>query len=585
MDDNVLKSLTVVPSKPEDYILHNQGEDRWLCFLLIQRGWRVEFSAACDSYTACPVTFKEFYNQRRRWNPSTLFHNFNLIKDARRLTARNEDISYFYIGYQLINFIGGIIAPGSMLLVLTGTFEIAFGISSTAAFILNIALVAVFIIACLTLDSDKQIEVAKVLSAIYAVMMVISYGAIIVNIVLDGPLTLANLGFLATFASFFLAAALHPQEFGNIVHCFVFMIALPAMFIILNIYSLLNMHIVSWGTREAAKPEDTDKTSQKRKADWKDYLKRIGENISSCFGFNKAQHQILNEINQLSEKLDKMGKDSSSGKIEHSEVTVSEDKLPVEPAEKDLDVETSGKTKEVKWKGDGTVTDDVPVLHLEMKEEKFWIELIEKYLKPLQENKEQKASTEKELKEMRNSISVGIILINIIWIAVVYVFQANAEALAMIWPLGAKGPNITFYTDYPEESSANVVYMEYEYLLLEPVGIVFVGMFFFIIGLMMIGLLIHRVFTLGHIVATTNLFDIKKDSLKDCVNIIKDVQQNLKPDQSNKTLEEKTVDLIRSISHDEARQMGEARPQLYRRNTIQALQAGAYTRADKQKSS
>ena len=50
MDDNVLKRLTKVPSRPEDYILHNQGEDRWLCYLLLQQGWRVEFSAACDSY-------------------------------------------------------------------------------------------------------------------------------------------------------------------------------------------------------------------------------------------------------------------------------------------------------------------------------------------------------------------------------------------------------------------------------------------------------------------------------------------------------------------------------------------------------
>ena len=65
MDDNVLKRMTMIPSKPEDYILHNQGEDRWLCTLLLQRGYRVEYSAASDAYTHCPESFNEFFTQRR----------------------------------------------------------------------------------------------------------------------------------------------------------------------------------------------------------------------------------------------------------------------------------------------------------------------------------------------------------------------------------------------------------------------------------------------------------------------------------------------------------------------------------------
>ena len=32
----------------------SQGEDRWLCTLLLKQGWRVEYSAASDSFTACP---------------------------------------------------------------------------------------------------------------------------------------------------------------------------------------------------------------------------------------------------------------------------------------------------------------------------------------------------------------------------------------------------------------------------------------------------------------------------------------------------------------------------------------------------
>ena len=33
---------------------HLQGEDRWLCTLMLKQGWRVEYSAASDSFTKCP---------------------------------------------------------------------------------------------------------------------------------------------------------------------------------------------------------------------------------------------------------------------------------------------------------------------------------------------------------------------------------------------------------------------------------------------------------------------------------------------------------------------------------------------------
>ena len=51
MDDNVMRTYTTVASKPEHYIQYDQGEDRWLCTLLLKQGWRVEYSAASDAYT------------------------------------------------------------------------------------------------------------------------------------------------------------------------------------------------------------------------------------------------------------------------------------------------------------------------------------------------------------------------------------------------------------------------------------------------------------------------------------------------------------------------------------------------------
>ena len=101
MDDNVMRKYATEPSKPRHHIQFDQGEDRWLCTLLLQQGWRVEYSAASDSFTECPNSFDEFYNQRRRWMPSTMLNILDLLENWRLVTATNEDISTIYIAYQV----------------------------------------------------------------------------------------------------------------------------------------------------------------------------------------------------------------------------------------------------------------------------------------------------------------------------------------------------------------------------------------------------------------------------------------------------------------------------------------------------
>ena len=58
------------------------GEDRWLCTLILQQGYRVEYCAASDALTFAPEQFNEFYNQRRRWGPSTMANTVDLLSDS-----------------------------------------------------------------------------------------------------------------------------------------------------------------------------------------------------------------------------------------------------------------------------------------------------------------------------------------------------------------------------------------------------------------------------------------------------------------------------------------------------------------------
>ena len=100
MDDNVMRKYTTMSTEPRHYVQYDQGEDRWLCTLLLQRGYRVEYSAASDAYTHCPEGFNEFFNQRRRWVPSTIANIFDLLMDYKATVKINDNISLPYIGYQ-----------------------------------------------------------------------------------------------------------------------------------------------------------------------------------------------------------------------------------------------------------------------------------------------------------------------------------------------------------------------------------------------------------------------------------------------------------------------------------------------------
>ncbi|CAG2118197.1 unnamed protein product, partial [Medioppia subpectinata] len=82
MSDNVMNKYTSKASEAVQYVQYDQGEDRWLCTLLLQQGWRIEYCAASDSYTHAPEGFGEFYIQRRRWAPSTMFNIWDLLAES-----------------------------------------------------------------------------------------------------------------------------------------------------------------------------------------------------------------------------------------------------------------------------------------------------------------------------------------------------------------------------------------------------------------------------------------------------------------------------------------------------------------------
>ena len=85
------------------YLIYHLGEDRWLCTLMVQAGWRLEYCAAAENKTFCPDNFDEFYKQRRRWIPSTLANLALLISEWRMTVSNNDTVSFLFILYQAAN--------------------------------------------------------------------------------------------------------------------------------------------------------------------------------------------------------------------------------------------------------------------------------------------------------------------------------------------------------------------------------------------------------------------------------------------------------------------------------------------------
>lgn len=117
------------------------GEDRWLCTLLLQQGWRVEYNAASDAYTNSPQEFKEFYNQRRRWGPSTLANTLDLLHSGKETVKRNSSISILYIFYQIFTVGSSILGPASVTLMVAGQYIKVFTFQEGLGIITSILLI------------------------------------------------------------------------------------------------------------------------------------------------------------------------------------------------------------------------------------------------------------------------------------------------------------------------------------------------------------------------------------------------------------------------------------------------------------
>ncbi|XP_069967358.1 chitin synthase chs-2-like [Bactrocera oleae] len=201
--------------------------------------------------------FNEFYNQRRRWVPSTIANIFDLLSDADMVVQNNSSNSTPYIVYQAMLMVGTILGPGTIFLMMVGALVAVFSTSIWSSFLWNFVPVFCFILSCIYLKQKFQIKNIWELMAVLMMMMAVLIG-IIIQMIDDGPPAPASLLFLLVFMQIFIAGIVHPQEVGALICGFIYYITIPSMYMLLLIYSVFNMNDVSWGTREVTVKKISD---------------------------------------------------------------------------------------------------------------------------------------------------------------------------------------------------------------------------------------------------------------------------------------------------------------------------------------
>lgn len=211
----------------------------------------IKFHSPSDTHA--PEGFNEFYNQRRRWVPSTIANILDLLSDPN-ITKVNNNISLLYIIYQGVLMFGTVIGPGTIFLMMVSAIQSVFGVNIYIAFVWNFIPLSVFMATCYFCKQSYQLTAAFIISVLYSLVMMAVMVGVVIQIMTEGIFSPSSMFFLFVTMQIIITGVLHPREIRALPCGFVYYITIPCMYMLLTIYSLFNMNDVSWGTRE--NPQD-----------------------------------------------------------------------------------------------------------------------------------------------------------------------------------------------------------------------------------------------------------------------------------------------------------------------------------------
>lgn len=533
MDDNVMASFAKKPEDPDELILHDLGEDRWLSRLLIEQGYKIEYCAASDAYTHAPETITEFFNQRRRWIPSTLGNTVSFLKNYRRTIRVNENVSFLCVLYHICFLASYILSPATITIAIADAFNATTDIDMWGSFILACLPAIVFLIVCYQEWKEEiKIGFAAMLGTYYSILMMIVVVGTIVRVV-DGSWKTTAVLFLVIMAViFFLTAICHPFELNCVKPCFLFFLCIPTSYILIIIYSLTTMNQTNWGTR------DNVYVPQKRRKvnlDEND-IKELEKQLTDA----KANNELINKIEELLEH----GASTSNDELLLQILAALERIEMKETIDKQLDngvdveklienqYNNNGLSNSAQlanflngynqnkadneealgtyWLTQEEVLKFSDTKELAESEIIFWKKLIKKYLTVEKLEPADKHKLQVGLNDMRDRGVFAFFMLNALWIAFVFPILLAQDRLKDM-----------LYIPIPIPS------LYYQPVLIEPLGVLHLAFFAFISLTQFLAMLCHRYNTFQHILASTKLRSNIHEGMRieDIIDTVKMLQQ------------------------------------------------------------
>ncbi|XP_028399424.1 uncharacterized protein LOC114522855 isoform X2 [Dendronephthya gigantea] len=180
---DVLSLYSSSADRAIDFLTKDMGEDRWLCTLLVQAGWRLEYCAAAENFTYVPDDFDEFFKQRRRWIPSTLANLALLISESDITTKNNDSMSFPFILYQAANVFATLISPATVILIMVGGLQYGWKSDPTASLVILLIITFGYGLLCLYTSQDFQLLAARVLTLIFSLIMSAAFIGVLIILV------------------------------------------------------------------------------------------------------------------------------------------------------------------------------------------------------------------------------------------------------------------------------------------------------------------------------------------------------------------------------------------------------------------
>ncbi|XP_057374919.1 chitin synthase chs-2-like [Daphnia carinata] len=432
MDEEIMNKFTALSVKAHHIIQRDQGEDRWLCTLLIKRGYRLAYSASSYASTHCPETFNEFYNQRRRWALSLFANTADVLLNCRQIVKMNPNISWLYIVFQALLLTMGILCPGSIFLGLVNISATTFFLNPWISLAAHSLLIFVFIVTCFLAPTRVQLAVAKFLSALYAIILAIEGVNSIASICgyygVESSWTMYNVFFLSLMCCVFLAACLHMNE----IHCLlagpIYLLLTPSMGMLLFLYAIVNMNVVSWGTRDSNSAETaTGETVKRETENHSNFDNKYKEKVNSdglVPQISSENDQTFNTthelpINNTSYQSWEMEQDAEDAAVRNASIPVMYNQNPYKTqASLDWDLETEVKLSKQLCN----------VKCLSEDENSYWNSVIAEKLFPVVDsNQEHKERISIDLNRLRNLSCTCVISLNFLFVALIFGMQVNTD--------------------------------------------------------------------------------------------------------------------------------------------------------------